>query len=183
MRALILSILCAATLGVTTVGRTAATEPASGCTFDIAPAVYAPEVVGDNEAARRASVMTQPDSPLRILRVDLSGVDVKAGAGWFTRSGRHAIDVQNVSEQVISDARVTVKVGFSSRSGVSSSIKLRRPLKPREHARIDWNGGPGRGNIGTGADVFAMALVEEVETADCSYRPSQTWLSPPAALP
>lgn len=178
MRAFVLSMLCVATLGTGTIGQTSVQRPGAGCTFEIAPAVNAPEVVGDNEAANRALVMTQPDSPLRIIRVDLSGIDVKAEPGWFTRHGRHILDVQNVSEQVIVEAGVSVHVGFSSKGGVSSGMKLRRSLKPGEHARIEWSGGPGRGRIGTGADVFVMALVEEVETADCTYRPSQTWPNP-----
>jgi hypothetical protein len=181
MRAFVLSMLCVATLGTVTANRTAAQEPASTCTFDISPAVTAPEIVGDNEAARRASVMAQPDSPLRILRVDLSGVDVKAGPGWFTRHGRHVLDVQNVSGQMIVEARVRVHVGFSSKGGVGSGHKLGRSLKPGEHARIEWSGGPGRGSIGSDAEVSVVALVEEVETADCTYRPSQAWPSRPAA--
>jgi hypothetical protein len=179
MRAFVFSMLCVATLGTGTTGRTAAQQPAAGCTFEIASAVHAPEVVGDNEAANRTLVMTQPDSPLRIIRVDLSGTDVKAGAGWFTRSGRHVMDVQNVSAQVIVDARVMVHVGFSSKGGVGSGMKLRRSLKSGEHARIEWNGGPGRGSIGSGAEVMIVALVEEVETPDCTYRPSQAWPTPP----
>src|SRR5690606_34601667 len=140
--------------------------------------VHAPEVVGNNDAANRALVMTQPDSPLRILRVDLSGIDVKGGPGWFTRSGRHAIDVLNVSEQVIVEASVSVHVGFSSKGGIRSGMKLRRSLKPGEHARIEWSSGSGRGSIGSDAEPLVIVLVEEVETADCTYRPSQAWPDP-----
>lgn len=181
MRAFVLSTLCAATLGAVTATRPTAQEPASGCTFEIAPAVQAPEVAGDNEAARRALVMNQPDSPLRIVRIDVSGVDLKTVAGSFTRSGRYVLDVQNASDQPIVEARVMVKVGFSSGSGVGSGMKLRRSLQPGEHARIEWTGGSGRGSIASDVEAFITALVEEVETADCTYRPSQTWPTRPVA--
>ena len=179
MRALLLSILCAASVAAVTPDRTAAPEPTSGCTFAISPPISAAVVAGDNDAARRASVMAQPDSPLRILGVDLSGLVLNAGYESFTRHGRHVMDVQNVSDEVISEARVMVKVGFSSGSGVGSGTKLRRSLKPGERARIEWSAGTGRGTDNTDREAFVVALVEEVQTADCTYRPSQAWRNPP----
>jgi hypothetical protein len=176
MRAMIAAMSFAvAAGGAVNVGQTVTADRPSGCNFAISPLVTPPQIVGENDAARRAWVMAQPDSPLRILRVDLSGIDVTAGPGWFTRSGRHVMDVQNVTDEVITRAEVMVKVAFAEGSGVGSGTKLDRPLKPGEWARLEWKSGSGRGNHGSAGEVSVVALVQEVETAACTYRPSQAW--------
>lgn len=175
MRATIVAMSLAVAAGAVNARQTATGDLASGCTFAISPAANTPRVVGENEAARRAWVMAQPDSPLRILRVDLSGLDVNAGPGWFTRSGRHVMDVQNVSDKAIVGAQVMVKVGFSPGSGIGHGHKLERPLGPGEVARIEFTSGNGRGSQSTDREVSVVALVQEVETADCTYRPSEAW--------
>lgn len=149
----------------------------SACTFVISAQNGEPEIAGDNEAARRAWVMTQPDSPLAILRVDLSDVALYAGDGYYSRSGRHVVDVKNISDKVITEAQVMVRVAFSVASGGGSGMKLGRPLQPGEQARIEWKSGSGRGSHGTEREVSVVALVREVQTAACTYRPSQAWPS------
>ena len=126
MRALLLSILCAASVAAVTPDRTAAPEPTSGCTFAIAPPISAAVVAGDNDAARRASVMAQPDSPLRILGVDLSGLVLDAGYGSFTRHGRHVMDVQNVSDEVISEARCLPRPDSARQTISGAAVRLDR---------------------------------------------------------
>ena len=147
----------------------------STCAFTISHAGAPAQVLGSNEATSRASVMTQRDSPLAIVAADLSGVALTAGSGSFERSGRHVLDVKNVSDKVITKARVTVMVGFGPGSGVGSGFKLQRPLAPGEQTRLEWKSGLGRGSEATSEGVSVVALVEEVQISGCLYRPSQTW--------
>lgn len=143
--------------------------------FSISQVSSRAQVIGINESADRASVMTQPDSPLAILSADFGSLIVNAGIGWFERSGRHVLDVKNVSDKVITRARVVVMVGFGPRSGVGSGFKLDRPLAPGEQTRLEWKSGSGRGSEDTDEDVSVVALVDEVQMPECVYRPSQAW--------
>ena len=153
-------------------------QQGSGCRYSLVQAHPVAEVAGKSEAAARASVAVQPDSPLAIVRVDLSDVALTAGAGSFTRSGRHIVDVRNVSDTVITGARVWVMVGFDPRSGVGSGARLRRSLQPGEQARLEWRSGSGRGTDGAGRDVSVVALVHEVHIGGCTYRPASAWSIP-----
>ena len=168
------SVLAMAVCAVMASGPAVADRTA-GCSFAISPETGSPQVVGGNVAASRASIMAQPDSPLAILKADLSGVELTTSAGWYSRTGRHVLDVKNVSDKVITDAEVMVRVAFGPNSGGGSGTKLGRPLQPGELARIEWKSGAGRGTDGTGREVFVIALVEEVQMAGCTYMPSQTW--------
>lgn len=145
------------------------------CTFAVSQVVGPTRVMGTNEAAARGSVMAQPDSPLAILAADLSGLSMTASTGSFERSGRHVLDVKNVSDKVITAAKVVVMVGFGRSSGVGSGFKLPVPLAPGEQTRLEWNSGTGRGSEATTDDVSVVALVEEVQVAGCLYLPSQSW--------
>ncbi len=151
-------------------------DSTSPCTFNLSADRPAPEIVGAPDVIARARVMTQPDSPLAIVRVDLSGVNLVAGPGSFEESGRYAVDVKNVSGQVLTDAQVSVHVVFGhGGSGVGSGFKVGRPVRPAEQARIEWKSGPGRGTHGTTEEVSVVAMVGWVTSAACKYMPSQAW--------
>jgi hypothetical protein len=123
-------------------------------------------------------IMVQPDSPLPILRVDLSGPVLSTAAGSFERSGQHVVDVKNVSDRVLTDAEVSVHVGSSYASGISSGVKLGRSLRPGERTRLSWKSGAGRGQGETDDPVSVTVMVGVVKSAGCTYKPSQSWPMP-----
>lgn len=154
----------------------------SGCTFQIAPRTPSPEILAAPFMKERAMVMAQPDSPLAILSVDLTGLTLNVSGGSFDRSGQHAMDVKNVSDQVLTDAEVRVHVGSGPASGVGSGFKVGRPLHPGEQTRIEWKSGDGRGYSGTDDAVSVVAMVDLVKSAGCTYKPSQAWPTRPGTL-
>ena len=119
--------------------------------------------------------MAQPDAPIAIVRVDLSGLKLMGGAGFFESRGHHVVEVKNVSDQVITQAEVMVRVGFDGESGVGSGHGLKAPLKPGEQARVEWTSGTGRGTHPTSDEATIVILVSSVKTASCLYKPSQAW--------
>jgi hypothetical protein len=71
---------------------------------------------------------------------------------------------------------VSPSPGAARSSGTGSGHKLGRPLAPGESARIAWRSGPGRGSLSHSEDAASIvALVEQVLTLSCTYRPSQAW--------
>src|SRR5688572_6862019 len=89
------------------------------CGFAVSTEPQTAQIGGSPEMTTRTSVMRQPDSPLAILAVDLSSMQVTAAPGWFSRSGRAAVVVKNVSDRTLNAARVAVFTGFGSHSGGS----------------------------------------------------------------
>ncbi len=147
-------------------------------TFNILAEPALPQIVGAPDAKERTSLMTQPDSPLAILRVDLSDTTLNDSGDAFETGGRYVIDVKNVSDRLLTDAEVWIRVGTGTRSGVGTGHKVGRALQPGEQARVEWKSGTGRGGGGAGRDVSVVALVEFVTTPGCTYKPSQAWPAP-----
>jgi hypothetical protein len=108
--------------------------------------------------------------------VDLTGLEFQTAAGWYSRQGPIAIEVRNVSDRALTDAGVMLRIGFGPSSGTGSGHKLGRPLAPGESARIAWRSGQSRGSLSHSEDAASIvALVEQVVTPSCTYRPSQAW--------
>jgi hypothetical protein len=150
-------------------------EPHTLCTFTISRDAEPPQITGAPEVVSRTSVMHQPDSPLAIVAVDLSEMQLATPPGTYTRSGREALVVKNVSDRILTNARVRVFTGFGRRSGGGHGSRLKQPLRPAEQVPLEWSS-KGQGNHpSTSDDVVVVASVEEVTTEGCVYRPSQSW--------
>lgn len=171
MRALVLGVVMAAFSG----GQAFAQDGFSGCGFALSPSGEALEIIGSPAVTERLRVMAQPDSPVQIIRVDVSGLSVTGGAGSFTITGQQVVLVRNISDQRITDTTVMLRTGFGAKSGVGSAHVV-GPLNPGEQIRFSWSSGRGMGinEAGTG-DASIVAMVEEVTTESCTYRPSQSW--------
>jgi hypothetical protein len=81
-----------------------------------------PEIVGEAPILSRASVMVQPDSPLAIVRLDLSRMQLSAGRGWYTTGGQYTVDVKDLSDRILIDARISVRASFVSGTGGGSDL-------------------------------------------------------------
>lgn len=150
-------------------------EPHTLCAFTISRDAEAPQITGAPEVVSRTSVLHQPDSPLAIVAVDLSGMQLATAPGTYIRSGREAVVVKNVSDRILTDARVRVFVGFGPDSGGGIGSKLKQPLRPGEQVRLEWSSN-GQGNHpSTSDELVVVASVQEVTTEGCVYRPSQSW--------
>jgi hypothetical protein len=71
------------------------------CDFVLSTEPQTVQIVGSPEVTMRTSIMRQPDSPLAILAVDLSSMQLTAAPGTFSRSGRAAVVVKNVSDRIL----------------------------------------------------------------------------------
>jgi hypothetical protein len=90
-------------------------------------------------------------------------------------TGEQAVVLRNVSDQFITGATVMLRAGFGPKSGAGSGQRAGR-LAPGEQTRIAWKSGRSRGTSGSGsAGASIVAIVEEVTTDSCTYRPSQSW--------
>ena len=154
---------------------------ASDCSFRIAAQTLSPAIVGEQEVTGRARIMAQPDSPVAIVRLDLTHMGLTVGGGTFEARGRYVVDVINISDRALTDVLVNVWVGFARASGTGSGFRLGRTLQPGAKARIEWSSGVSRGTSDRSDDIVSIVgLAAEVKTAGCTYKPSQSW--PSAAI-
>ena len=94
-------------------------------------------------------------------------------AGAFHWRPKAALEIRNVSDQPVTDVRLTVFAGAGPHSGVGDGSRTAGPLAPGETAVVRLGGGSGSG--GAPGDELAIDLVvESVRVGACEYRPSQS---------
>ena len=145
-----------------------------GCSFGKLAPRPAPEILGSPDLVARTQVLLQPDSPVAILRVDVSRVRLFTAPGSYEATGVYSLDVQNISRVPLTDVNVWVSVWLGAAAGAAGK-KLGRPLRPGEVAHIEWKGGTGRGSDVTQLEAELIAFVDTVKTGTCTFKPSQAW--------
>ena len=145
-----------------------APEPA--CRFSVSAVTARPELVAPTGPVSRAYVLPQPDSPIAIVRADLSGITVNGGTGGFDAQGPYTLDVRNVSDRAVN--RLEVRVHFRTRQGwIAPGMSWTRAIEPGAVATLK---GSARGSgTAPGGEIEVVVLVDSVELGDCLYKPAQ----------
>jgi hypothetical protein len=123
---------------------------------------------------RRARVLSQPDSPVAVLSVDLSQLVLTTGGSSYDYDGTFGIQIRNVSDRLIKSAMVSLFF-WSELEGGGRHIGLNHALAPGDAA---WLAGGGSGyawRLGHDMDenLALRVAVESVEIDGCIYRPAQ----------
>jgi hypothetical protein len=144
------------------------------CAFELVQRVGQAEVLGSPELVSRTRVLEQPDSPVAILRVDVSNLKLNLAGPAHDHDGEFRIQVQNVSNRVINSATVMLRY-WIGRGGGGSGPAWRQPLAPRA---VVWLSAKSRGSgVRPGAelerDLEFRLVVESVEFGGCVYKPAQ----------
>lgn len=134
------------------------------CGFTITADSTRPEVVA-SESGSRSVVALQPESPLRITRVDITGASFGAsGSG----GGAIRIDVVNASNRPIEGAAVGFTFG-SGASSTSGAAAFTTTLAPSAGMRVDARL-PGTSSEGTPLSAV-MIYVRSVNIGGCTFEP------------
>lgn len=149
----------------------------TACAFDVMQRVRQPEVIGSPELRSRTRVLQQPDSPLAIVRVDLSDLRLNLLGSTQEHEGRFSIQVQNVSSRTINRATTMLRY-WSGRGGGGSGPAWKQPLAP---GAVVWLTAGSRGSgVRPGEemerDLELRVVVESVEFEGCLYKPAQAHL-------
>lgn len=169
-------LLLVAALFVGTQSPHVPTSNQKSCAFDLLQRVGQAEVIGSPELLTRTRVLDQPDSPLAILRVDVSDLKLNLGGPAQNHDGRFRIQVQNVSNRVVNAATIMLRY-WSGRGGGGSGPDWKRPLAP---GAVVWLSDESRGSgVRPGEDLQSdlelRFVVESVEFGACVYKPAQAY--------
>jgi len=146
----------------------------SACEFTVAADGLEPEIVGPNEVVVRTRVLSQPDSPLVVRRVDVSNLHLSFGGSGVDTDGFWTVDVQNVSDQAIGDAAVRIQIG-NARGHFGGGPAWKGSLPPGETVRLKAR------SHGAGVDpadsigetLELLVLIDSVQLRGCLYKPAQ----------
>jgi hypothetical protein len=142
-----------------------------GFTTRIAPPTLV--ITGPEEITSRVRLVTQPDSPVALSRVDFSEAILNVTDGSFTFEKGYAVEVINLSDRTVTDVRLRSFVR-SRNGGAGGGPTVKGPLGPGQSGAHRVSQGRSQGTSPLPSDEVRVLLsVESVEFSDCVYRPSQ----------
>jgi len=146
-------------------------QPGSeSCGFTVQGEPTHPIVTGPEDILPLVYVVEQPDSPIEVVSVDLSGMWVSVANEHHTERDCATYKVRNRSDRPVRAFYVELNVAAwtgAAGSGASSTS----PLAPGQIVEIKSCGGSGGGGA-PGNHVRLLVSVQSVDFEDCFYRPS-----------
>jgi hypothetical protein len=140
------------------------------CGFALQGEPTHPTVTGPDDILPLVYVVEQPDSPIEVVSVDLTGM-------WLSVANeQHAVQpcatykVRNRSDRPVQTFDVELSVR-ALHSGGGFGAHSSSPLAPGQLVEIKSCGGGGRGGA-PGNHVRLLLSVQSVDFGDCFYRPS-----------
>lgn len=140
----------------------------SACGFNVQGEPTRPTVTGPHDIVPLVYVVEQPDSPIEIVSMDLSGMWLSVANERHTENHCAAYKARNRSDRVVQRFRIELLVGSGSGYGEGSSSSL----APGQTIEIKSCNGGGSGGA-PGNHVMLLTSVSLVDFGDCLYRPSQ----------
>lgn len=170
---LFLALVGVASLALTVPSKLHQPDRLESCHFTVSGETTKPVITGSDDITPLVYVVEQPDSPVEIVSVDLTGYVLSVDHARFTFRDCSTIKVRNRSDQPVNGLEVMDLIsshGFGVGPGFSS---LHGPhIAPGQETEIKLCGGGGTGDA-PGNHVRIFAFVEKVGINNCVYLPSK----------
>lgn len=115
-------------------------------------------------------VVEQPDSPIEIVSVDLTGMWVSISHEQHTEHDCAKYRVRNRSDRTIQGFGIMLMLSTAGAGGGSGALNS-SPLPPGQAVDVESCGGGGNGSA-KGNYVRLLVYVDQVDFEDCHYKPS-----------
>jgi len=129
-----------------------------------------PTVTGPDELVPLVHVVEQPDSPIEILSVDLTGMWLSISLERTTEHFCAKYRVRNRGNQTVQEFGITLMVSTIAGAGGGSGT-IGSLLAPGQTIDVDSCGGRGDGSAEDNY-VRLLVYVNKVDFEDCHYKPS-----------
>lgn len=135
-----------------------------------------PEIIGLPETAARTRVLSQPDSPLLVRRVDVSRLRLDLNGDWYHAAGSSTVDVENVSDRVVTHAVVMLLDWRWPHLAGGPGQNLESPLPPGATRRLiitNVESTIQRPDLNPEGSMVLLLVVESIRLDGCDYRPAR----------
>jgi hypothetical protein len=140
------------------------------CGFAVQGEPMHPTVTGPDEIVPLVYVVEQPDSPIEVVSVDLSGMWLSVANEQHTERNCATYKVRNRSDRPVQAFRVELSVSAFT-GGAGFGTHPSSPLASGQTIEIKSCGSGGHGGA-PGNHIRLLVSVQSVELGDCFYRPS-----------
>jgi hypothetical protein len=149
-------------------------EPFDSCHFTVSQETTKPTITGPEVITPLVYIVDQPDSPVEIVSIDLTGYSLSVANERFTYKDCWTMNVRNRSDQPVNGLQVTELLssyGFGVGPGFSSGLSGPN-IPPGQETEIRSCNGSGTGDA-RGNQVRIFVFVERVGMNKCVYLPSK----------
>jgi hypothetical protein len=140
------------------------------CGFGVQGEPTHPTVTGPDDIVPLVYVVEQPDSPIEVVSVDLTGMWLSVANDQHAEQYCATYKVRNRSDRPVQAFNVEFSVNALN-GGAGFTTHPSSAVAPGQLVEIKSCGGGGRGGA-PGNHVRLLVSVQSVDFGDCFYRPS-----------
>ena len=146
-------------------------QSGNSCGFAVHGEPAQPMVSGPDDIAPLVYVVEQPDSPIEVVSVDLTGMWVSVSHEQHTERDCAKYRIQNRSDRTVQQFEIMLMLSTIGGAGGGSGTVSSSPLPPGQAVDVESCGI--RGN-GSAKDDYVRLLVyvDKLDFEDCHYKPS-----------
>ena len=148
------------------------------CVFTVVQKAPPPQLIGSNELTSRTQVLNEPESPVAIVRVDVSGTAREMNQqGLVAIGGTYRVEIQNVSDRILDEVSVGVFRRLKAKAGWSGGSRpTKSSLAPGESLVHEISGRTESAEaVNDEARIQTLVLIESASFDSCPYRPKLPW--------
>ena len=146
-------------------------QSSSSCSFAVQGEPAHSAVTGPDDIVPLVYVVEQPDSPVEVVSVDLTGMWLSVSHEQHTERDCAKYRIRNRSDRTVQDFQIMLMLSTIVGAGGGTGTGSSSPLPPGQAVDVESCGV--RGN-GSAKDDYVRLLVyvDKVDFEDCHYKPS-----------
>lgn len=144
------------------------------CGFAVQGEPVQPTVQGPDDIVPLVYVVEQPDSPIEVVSVDLTGMWLSVANEQTTIRNCAKYQIRNRSDRTVQKSEIRLMLSTADGAGGGSGVAgvlTSSSLAPGQTVEINSCNGGGRGSA-TDNYVRLLIYVDKVDFEDCHYKPS-----------
>jgi hypothetical protein len=143
----------------------------TSCGFNVQSESVEPTIKGPDELVPLVHVVEQPDSPIEVVSVDLTGMWLSTSHEQTTEHFCAKYHVLNRSDRTIQEFEIMLMLSTIGGAGGGSGTLSSSALSPGQAVDVEACGGGGHGSAKENF-VRLLVYVQKVDFEDCHYKPS-----------
>ena len=146
-------------------------QNSTSCGFAMQGESVEPTIKGPDELVPLVYVVEQPDSPIEVVSVDLTGMWLSISHERTTEHFCTKYQVRNRSDRTVQKFEIMLELSTIGGAGGGSGTLSSSGLPPGQAADVESCGGGGNGSAKDNY-VRLLVYVDKVDFEDCHYKPS-----------
>jgi hypothetical protein len=143
----------------------------TSCGFAVQTGSLEPTIKGPDELVPLVHVVEQPDSPIEVVSVDLTGMWLSVSEERMTERFCAKYRLRNRSDRTIQSFEIMLMLATHAGGSGGHGTLGSSPLLPGQMVDVESCGGGGHGGAGDNY-LRLLVYVNHLDFEDCHYKPS-----------